>query len=73
MDAVAGLIFKAEAILARLGENPEPAIKESASHTLRALNLAFAAVTGSTNGSAACNSLLDQSRQRLHKKTTAMH
>lgn len=73
MDAVAALIFKAEAILASLGDNPERAIQDSAGHTLRALNLAFAAVTGSSNGSTAFNELLDQSRQRLLKKTGAMH
>lgn len=73
MDAVAELIFKAEDMIARLGENPERSIRDSADHTLRALNLAFSAVTGSVNGSAAFLDLLAQSRQRLLKKAGAMH
>lgn len=71
MDAVAKLIFKAEAMIAGLGENP--ALKDNASHTLRALQVAFAAVTGSVNGSASFHSLLEQSRQRLLKSTAAIH
>jgi hypothetical protein len=73
MDTVAGLIIKAEAMIAGLGDNPDRAIQNSASDTLRALQIAFAAVTGSVNGSAACNELLAQSRQRLQKKSAAMH
>ena len=73
MDAVAALIFKAEDMTAGLGTNPERAIRDNAEHTLRALHLAFAAVTGSVNGSAAFRDLLAQSRQRLLKKAGAMH
>lgn len=73
MDTVARLIFKAEAMIAGLGENPDRALQENASHTLRALHVAFAAVTGSVNGSAGFHALLEQCRQRPHKKTTAIH
>lgn len=73
IDTVAGLIFKAEAMIAGLGENPEQALQDNANHTLRALHVAFAAVSGSANGGAAFRSLLEQSRQRLLKKTTAIH
>ena len=73
MDTVAALIFKAEALLASLGERPDRAMHENASHTLRALQVAFAAVTDSANGSAAFQALLEQSRQRLLKKAAAMH
>lgn len=73
MDTVAGLIFKAEAMIASLGGDPDRAILDNASHTLRALHVAFAAVTGSVNGSAAFNELLEQSRQRVLKKAAAMH
>lgn len=73
MDTIAALIQKAETLIAGLGENPDRAIHENASHTLRALQVAFAAVTGSANGSAACNALLEQSRARLAKKTSALH
>jgi hypothetical protein len=73
MDTVAGLIFKAEAIIAGLADNPNRAIQDNASHTLRALQVAFAAVTGSVNGSAAFLALLEQSKQRLLKKAAAMH
>lgn len=73
MDTVAGLIFKAETMIAGLGENPDRALLDNASHTLRALHVAFAAVTGSANGGAAFHSLLEQSRQRLLKKTAAIH
>lgn len=73
MDAVAELIGKAEDMIVGLGDNAPSAIRENANHTLRALNLAFAAVTGSINGSAAFLDLLTQSRQRLRKKAGAMH
>lgn len=73
MDSVAELIFKAEDLIVGLGDNPEGAIRANAEHTLRALNLAFAAVTGSATGSAAFVDLLTQSRQRLLKKAGAMH
>lgn len=71
MDSVAKLIFKAETMIAGLGDNP--ALKDNANHTLRALQLAFTAVTDSVNGSAAFHSLLEQSRQRLLKNTVAIH
>lgn len=64
MDAVADLIFKVEAMIAALGEKPEPATLDQANHTLRALHVAFAAVTGSTSGSKAFTLLLEESRQR---------
>lgn len=73
MDSVAELIFKAEDLMVGLGDNPEGTIRANAEHTLRALNLAFAAVTGSASGSAAFLDLLTQSRQRLLKKTGVMH
>ncbi|MDB6063634.1 MAG: hypothetical protein JWM78_3737 [Verrucomicrobiaceae bacterium] len=70
MDTVAGLIFKAEAMIAGLNSD---ALKENASHTLRALHVAFAAVTDSANGSPAFHELLDQSKQRLLKKSASLH
>jgi hypothetical protein len=73
MDTLAGLIFKAEGLIAGLDDNSDGAIKDNASHTLRALQVAFAAVTGSVNGSVAYRELLAQSRQRLLKKAAAMH
>lgn len=73
MDTLAGLIFKAEALAAKLGENSELAIRDNANHTLRALHIAFAAVTDSVNGSPAFHALLEQSRERLLKKAAAMH
>lgn len=73
MDTVAALIFKAEAMIAGLGDNADNAMQANANHTLRALQVAFAAVTGAANGSAACRELLEQSRQRLNKKAAAMH
>jgi hypothetical protein len=73
MDAIAELIFKAEVMIASLGEGPESAICNNADQTLRALHLAFAAVTGSVKGSPAFLDLLAQSRQRQHEKAGAMH
>lgn len=73
MDAVAGLIFKVETMIAGLGENADAAMRDNANHTLRALQVAFAAVTDSVNGGPAFLDLLEQSRQRLHKKAAAMH
>ncbi|MFT3929260.1 MAG: hypothetical protein QM709_03080 [Spongiibacteraceae bacterium] len=65
MDAVAALIFKAETLQARRASGDDSALQENARHTLQALHLAFAAVTGSVNGSAGFHDLLAQSRQRL--------
>jgi len=73
MDTIAALIFKAETLIAGLGDNPDRTIQENANHTLRALQVAFAAVTGSAYGSAACNGLLEQSRTRLTQKTSSLH
>jgi hypothetical protein len=73
MDTLAGLIFKAQGLIDSLGDNAEAAIRDNANHTLRALHVAFAAVTDSVNGSAAYRDLLEQSRQRLLKKSAAMH
>ena len=72
MDAVAALIFKAETLMASLGENPNPVTQENARHTLKALYLAFAAVTGSVNGSNAFQDLLAQSKGRISKEAV-MH
>lgn len=71
MDAVAALIFKAEGLLASLGS--DAAQRDNADHTLRALRLAFAAVTGSTSGSPAFEELLEQSRRRLDEQSSTMH
>lgn len=73
IDAVAALIFKAEAMIAGLGENTERTLRDNADHTLRALHVAFAAVAGAVNGSAAFRGLLEESRQRLLKKANAIH
>lgn len=73
MDAVAALIFKAEALQTKLGDSSNSATQENARHTLQALHLAFAAVTGSINGSADFQDLLAQSRQRLSKGSTLVH
>lgn len=73
MDAVAALIFKAESLLAGLGDNVDAAGRANADHTVRALRVAFAAVTDSTNGSPAFTELLEQSRQRLLRKTSSVH
>ena len=73
MDTLAALIIKAETLIAGLGDNPDRTILDNANHTLRALQVAFAAVTGSVNGSAACTALFEQSKARLAKKTSALH
>jgi hypothetical protein len=73
MDTLAGLIFKAEAMKNALGDNADQALRDSAEHTVRALQLAFAAVTGSANGSEAFRELLEQSQQRLLKRAASMH
>ena len=73
MDAIAALIVKAEALQVRLGDNSNPSMLENARHTLQALHLAFAAVTGSVNGSAAFLDLLAQSRQRLSNDAATVH
>jgi hypothetical protein len=70
MDAIAALIVKAESLIAGIGDEAQ---RENANHTLRALHIAFAAITDSTNGSAAFRELLEQSRLRLQKKAAAMH
>jgi len=73
MDAVAELIVKAETLIAGLGDSPDKPMRDNADHTLRALHLAFAAVTGSVAASPAYQELLEQSRLRLQKKTAALH
>lgn len=73
MDAVAVLIFKAEALQAKLDENADATMRENARHTLQALHLAFAAVTGAVNGSAAFRQLLDESRQRCSNTSNVVH
>lgn len=73
MDAVAALIVRAESLIAGIEGKADQAVRQNADHTLRALHVAFAAVTDSTNGSPAFRELLEQSRQRLLKKTATMH
>lgn len=73
MDAVASLIFKAEALLAGLGDGADAAVRLNADHTLRALRMAFAAITDAANGSPAFQQLLEQSRQRLAGKASTVH
>ena len=73
MDAVAVLIIKAESMIANLSDGADSAIRANASHTLRALYVAFAAVTGSVNGSTAFQNLLDESKQRHLQKAGAVH
>lgn len=73
MDAVAKLIVKAETLVAGLGGDSDSAMRDNAAHTLRALHLAFAAVTGSVKDSPAYHELLEQSRQRLLKSAAALH
>lgn len=73
MDAVAALIFKAERLLEGLGDSVDAAGRANADHTLRALRVAFAAVTDATNGSPAFLELLEQSQQRLLRKASSVH
>jgi hypothetical protein len=73
MDTLAGLIFKADMMIDGLGDDTQNVLRANADHTLRALHVAFAAVTGSVKGSAAYLALLEQSRQRLLKKASTMH
>jgi hypothetical protein len=73
MDAVAALIVRAESLIAGIKDKADDAVRQNADHTLRALHVAFAAVTDAPNGSEAFRELLDQSRQRLLKKSSTMH
>lgn len=73
MDAVARLIDKAESMIAALSDETGAATRVNAEHTLRALHLAFAAVTGSANGSEAFRTLLEQSKARLQNGASTMH
>lgn len=73
IDAVANLIVKAEAMIAAFTDETSKSTRDNADHTLRALHLAFAAVTGSKSGSSAFNVLLDQSKERLQKGSSTMH
>lgn len=73
MDAVAALIVKAESMIAAFDADVESSKRENADHTLRALYLAFAAITGAANGSAAFQSLLTQSKERLGGGSSTMH
>lgn len=73
MDAVASLIVRAEAMVGAFTEETGQVTRDSAEQTLRALRLAFAAVTGSKSGSAAFLTLLDQSKERLQKGSSTMH
>jgi hypothetical protein len=73
MDAVAALIVKAETLQTNLSEQASVAMQENARHTLQALHLAFAAVTGSVNGSAGFRDLLAQSKERLSQGAAVRH
>jgi hypothetical protein len=73
MDAVAALIVKAETMLASFGPEVAPAKRDSGEQFLRALYLAFAAVTGSANGSPAFTSLLEESKARLAGRDSRVH
>jgi hypothetical protein len=73
VDAVAALITKAEAMIANLSANADSAIRINADHTLRALHIAFAAVSGSVNGSATFHATLEESKQRYQQKMSAVH
>lgn len=73
MDAVAALIVRAESLIAGIEGKADQAVRQNADHTLRALHVAFAAVTGSTNGSPAFRELLEQAQQRLLRRASTMH
>ena len=73
VDAIAALIIKAEALQASLGESASTSLQENARHTLQALHLAFAAVSGSVNGSASFLDLLSESKHRLSKISAVVH
>lgn len=73
IDAIAALIIKAEALQGGFNDNTSPATCENARHTLQALYVAFAAVSGSINGSAAFQALLAQSKQRLTQSAAIVH
>lgn len=73
MDAIAALIVKAEAMIAGLDPEAEPGRHKNGDQFLRALHLAFAAVTGSVNGSAAFSSLLEESKVRLAGRDSNVH
>jgi len=73
MDAVASLIVRAEAMVGAFTEETSQVTRDSAEQTLRALRLAFAAVTGTKSDSAAFLTLLDQSKERLQKGSSTMH
>ncbi len=73
IDAVARLIVKAETMIVAFTGETSQTTRDNADHTLRALQLAFAAVTGSKSGSPAFQALLSQSKQRLQKAASTMH
>jgi len=73
VDAIAALIIKAETLLKNLGETANTNLQENARHTLQALHLAFAAVSGSVNGTPPFLDLLNQSKQRLSKNSAVVH
>jgi hypothetical protein len=73
MDAIANLIVRAENLIAGIKDKADDAVRLNADHTLRARHVAFAAVTDAENGSPAYRELLEQSRQRLLRKSSTMH
>jgi hypothetical protein len=73
MDAVASLIMRAETMAAALRPDAAAAMRANAEHTVRALHLAFAAVSGAKNGSAAFQSLLAESAARIGSDKETRH
>lgn len=72
MDAIAALLVKAETMLAALPPEADKAMRDNAQHTVRALRVAFAAVSGAKQDSAAFQTLLGESKARLRPDST-MH
>lgn len=73
MDEIAMLIARAETMIAAFGAETDQIRRDNADHTVRALYLAFAAITGSENGSAAFQSLLAQSGARVSSGASTTH
>lgn len=73
MDTVAVLIVKAEAMIAAFDADTAQARRDNADHTVHALYLAFAAITGTERGSAAFLTLLRESKTRLSGGASTRH
>lgn len=73
MDAVTNLIVRAETMAAALPPEADTIMRDNAEHTVRALHLAFAAVSGARNGSAAFQTALTESKARLESGAATMH